>query len=264
MATSVPERRLLDDRLYIVEELASMPSFTLLLGYDIEQSALLEKPVYCYVRMVHPGHDWAANLSTQDKERPIITTSDQIFVVLENAKVSGSGPLTFLPEDNLVLFKKIGFGGQGTVYFAQDLNEPSAPFVAVKQLKKPRTLQDHKRQDREINMHSRASSHGHPNIVTLRRHFKRLGSNFLVMDFHFGGDLFSDMCQNLDLYVSNDGLFRDVMIQLIDAVRYLHEEHIFHWYVFIHLVVHSTLDLYHTAISNPRTSSFLKTVNSST
>jgi hypothetical protein len=186
---------------------------------------------------VHPGHDWAANFSPEDRERSVIKTMDRVFVILEPANVTGSGPLTFLPEDNLVLFKQIGSGGQGTVYFGQDLKDSSSPFVAVKQLLKPRSESERKRQDREINIHARASSHGHPNLVTLRRSFRRLGSNFLVMDYHFGGDLFSDLRQNLGLYSCNDEFLRDVLIQLIDAVRYLHEEHIFHWYVSIHHIL---------------------------
>jgi hypothetical protein len=232
MPPAYPVRHLINQRLFIVKPLADLTCSTLYLAYDVEHSALLGKPIYCYVRMVHPGREWASEYSVEDegKVHIIDMTNSRIFVILDHAKVVGDGPLTYLREDRLIFFRKIGSGGQGLVHFAQDLSSFDAPFVAVKQLAKAKSQAERMRQEREIYIHKRATDCSHPNIVALRRVFRRLGRYFLVMDFHPGGDLFSDLKLNHNLYRENNELLRSVLVQLIDVVRFLHEEEgIYHW-----------------------------------
>src|ERR1700754_3180542 len=102
MAPTYPEERLIGYRLYIIKRVADLSSYTILLGYDVEQSALLAKPIYCYVRMVHRGHDWAVNFSEGDKNRPVLYHRDRAFVILGRAQVKGEGPLAYLPEDRII------------------------------------------------------------------------------------------------------------------------------------------------------------------
>ena len=221
--------RLIGTQLYIIKKLASLPSHAVLLGYDVLKSAVLCRPEYCYVRMVRPGFEWAANLSPEDETRTSFSYNDHLFIILDSAQPPVEQKFNFMEDNELVLFNEIGKGGQAIVYLGQDFRDPKNPFVAVKQHAEPRNEKEYRRQKREIDMHTRASAHDHPCIVKLRRSFKRDERYFIVMDFHFGGDLASDLQLNIAFYFSNDIYIRNIMVQLIDAVRHLHEQHIYHW-----------------------------------
>jgi hypothetical protein len=229
MPRTFPEGCLIGGSLFIVKRFADLQGFTLLLAYDVRQSTLLKKPVFVHVRMVHHSNDWASKFSKEDEGRFVVKHEEYTFIVLETTRLGDANASMCIEEDKLVLLKQIGKGGQGIVYFAHDLTDPSSPFVAVKQLSQPQNKRDSKRQEREMYLHSRAALFGHPNIACLRRAFRYLGTYFLVMDYHFGGDLNSDVHRNPEIYLGNDELIRNIVLQLIQGVRFLHGEGIYHW-----------------------------------
>ncbi|KAI9673160.1 MAG: hypothetical protein M1817_003022 [Caeruleum heppii] len=144
-----------------------------------------------------------------------------------------SPPLGYCrPEDRLgqVLASRLeltgilGVGAYGTVYTALDLRT-NVPY-AVKALNKvgldPR---QRKFQQREIELHHHASHH--PNVVSLVKILDAVDCTFVVIEFCPEGDLFSNITER-GHYIGNDGLAKQIFLQILDAVEYCHSIGVYH------------------------------------
>ena len=226
------EGRLVGDHLLLVARVfkpkAQLPMT--LVAYDALHTLSVEKHVYRLVEAIPQG----LGTSWERSHRPIIHQDNWSFLVLDPVVPDLSMHLPFLKTQNLVYLKQIGAGSQGLVYLTHDLQRstPSAPqFSAVKVF--PR-LKDHRmqlHQEREIRLHLKASRH--PSIITAHRAYKTNGRYFLVMDYHAGSGLNMFIMNDPDFFLVNPGMARSVLLQLLDAIYYLHTNGIYHWFVLL-------------------------------
>ncbi|KAF7355417.1 Serine/threonine protein kinase [Mycena sanguinolenta] len=132
----------------------------------------------------------------------------------------------------LKLVQRLGSGAYGIVYKALDTTSPSySPvFYAVKCLKK------YPVGEKEavfqvgcfvslFKLHKMVS--GHANILTMHRHFSDGKHIFVVLDYCAGGDLFLAITDKR-LFYRNDALVKQAFVQILDAVQYCHDRHVFH------------------------------------
>jgi serine/threonine protein kinase len=136
------------------------------------------------------------------------------------------------PEDRLgqvlagrfQLTEILGVGAYGTVYKARDV-ETNVQY-AVKALNKL-GLDPRQRafQDREIELHFRAS--GHSNVVSMQKVLDSPDCTFVVLEYCPEGDLFAKITEEGD-YLDNDNKARTVFLQILDAVQHCHMRGIFH------------------------------------
>ncbi|KAJ7583425.1 kinase-like domain-containing protein [Mycena floridula] len=131
----------------------------------------------------------------------------------------------YLLEERYKLQSVIGAGGFGKVYKAADKSLPGSPFVAVKCVARPDPGSRRARLlNRELNLHRKVSSH--PNILTFHQHFENDFSIWMVLDFCDGGDLRASMATGR--FYNNEELVKKVMVQLIDALQYCHDNNVQH------------------------------------
>ncbi|KAJ7276510.1 kinase-like domain-containing protein [Mycena haematopus] len=127
----------------------------------------------------------------------------------------------------LKLIQRLGSGAYGIVYKALDTTSPShSPvYYAVKCLKKyPVGEKEALFQARELKLHKMVS--GHANILTMHRHFSDGKHIFVVLDY-CGGDLFLAITDK-HCFHRNTILVKQAFIQILDAVQYCHDRHVFH------------------------------------
>ncbi|KZT03769.1 kinase-like protein [Laetiporus sulphureus 93-53] len=135
---------------------------------------------------------------------------------------------TLIDNESLELVEILGYGGYGVVYRAVDTLFPEPTSYAVKCLphsSKRNSTRQRSLHLREITLHRFVSVH--PNVVTLHRVIEEGPYTFLVMDYCEDGDLFSQILHHRR-YLGNNALIKDVFLQLLDAVDYCHEAHIYH------------------------------------
>ncbi|CDH53589.1 protein serine threonine kinase [Lichtheimia corymbifera JMRC:FSU:9682] len=126
-------------------------------------------------------------------------------------------------HDEIQIIKTLGVGAYGKVYLGQDLKTKQR--YAVKALQQ-RQLDDHQRalQRNEMILHSKLI---HPNVIRLERIIKHNECVHMVLEHCAEGDLFSAITER-NLYHGNHALIRQVFLQLIDAVQYCHQQHVYH------------------------------------
>ncbi|PBK75600.1 kinase-like protein [Armillaria solidipes] len=127
-----------------------------------------------------------------------------------------------------LLLEFLGAGSYGKVYRAVDTAslKHTEEYYAVKCMR--RYKQGSRRdilQRREFSAHSKVS--GHPNIITFHEVFYDRLYLYVVLDLCLGGDLYSAICESRLLH-NNDALLKSVLIKLIDALQYCHEQGVFH------------------------------------
>ncbi|KAF8195770.1 kinase-like domain-containing protein [Mycena galopus ATCC 62051] len=130
---------------------------------------------------------------------------------------------------SLKLLCVLGSGAYGVVYQALDTKSPShrPVYYAVKCLKKyPVGEREAVFQARELKLHKMVSRHA--NILTMHRHFSDGKHIFLVLDYCPGGDLFLAITDNQRRFYRNNALVKQAFIQILDAVQYCHDRHVFH------------------------------------
>lgn len=136
------------------------------------------------------------------------------------------------PEDRLgqilagqfQLTEILGVGAYGTVYKARDVR--TNVQYAVKALNKLGLDQRQRTfQDREIELHFRAS--GHSNVVAMQKVLDSPECTFVVLEYCPEGDLFAKITEDGD-YIGNDNKARAVFLQILDAVQHCHMRGIFH------------------------------------
>lgn len=81
---------------------------------------------------------------------------------------------------------------------------------------------------REVHYHQLLSSH--PNIVTLHDHFFVVGRGemFLILDYCAGGDLKTYILKGRNPFAGNDRRMREIILQICDAVDFMHSRGVFH------------------------------------
>ena len=135
---------------------------------------------------------------------------------------------TLIDGGSLELVEVLGVGGYGVVYRAVDTRPISNPkSYAVKCLVASghQTLRQRQIHIREIALHQIASAH--PGVVTLHRVVDEFNHTYLVMDYAPDHDLFTQILHSCR-YLGDDGLIKDVFLQLLDAVEYCHALGIYH------------------------------------
>lgn len=118
----------------------------------------------------------------------------------------------------------LGVGAYGVVYTAVDIHT-NTPY-AVKALNKlglePR---QQKFQQREIQLHHRASAH--PNVVSLVKILDSHDCTYVVIEYCPEGDLFTNITER-GKFTGNDALAKRAFLQILDAVEYCHSIGIYH------------------------------------
>lgn len=126
------------------------------------------------------------------------------------------------------LISILGSGAYGVVYLATDVSSPpdQPTYYAVKCLSKGGLdARQRKFQRREIALHQLASAH--PGVVTLHRVVEESEWIFVVLDFCPDGDLFA-MITERQLFLGKDALIKNVFLQVVNAVEYIHNLGIHH------------------------------------
>lgn len=126
--------------------------------------------------------------------------------------------------DDLEITKVLSVGAYGQVYLARNPN--NFKRYAIKSL--PHSGLDSYQiafQRNEILLHSHLSDHH--NIIKLEKVVQTPKWTHAVLEYGSEGDLFSAITEK-NLYHGNHSLIRHVFLQLIDAVRYCHDNHIYH------------------------------------
>ncbi|KAK8846565.1 hypothetical protein IAR55_005651 [Kwoniella newhampshirensis] len=138
---------------------------------------------------------------------------------------AGGSP-RFIDQGFLELVSVIGTGAYGVVYLAIDHKYGEPVYRAVKCLRRHGldTRQRHF-QRREIALHRLASAH--PSIISMDRILEEGEYIYVVMEYGEEGDLFA-MITDRQRYVGDDELIRDVFLQLLDGVAWLHSLGISH------------------------------------
>ncbi|KAI8390131.1 kinase-like domain-containing protein [Blakeslea trispora] len=126
--------------------------------------------------------------------------------------------------DDLEITKVLSIGAFGKVHLAR--HTQTFKQYAIKSL--PHTGLDHRQlafQRNEIALHSYLSDH--PHIIRLEKVVQTPEYTHAVLEYGSEGDLFSAITEK-GLYYGNHELICSVFLQLIDAVRYSHQQHIYH------------------------------------
>ncbi|CAO3654112.1 unnamed protein product [Mucor hiemalis] len=132
-------------------------------------------------------------------------------------------PIGYMIED-LEIVKVLSIGAFGQVYMARNIH--TFKRYAVKSL--PHAGLDSRQlafQQNEITLHSHLSDH--PHIIRLERVVQTPEWTHAILEYGSEGDLFTAIIDK-SIYHGNHALIRNVFLQLIDAVRYSHDNHIFH------------------------------------
>lgn len=122
----------------------------------------------------------------------------------------------------------LNHGSFGMVFMARDCH--SGSLVAVKCLTKSSAAKDADSsfmvddRSEELAIHTRIGAH--PNIVNLLDSFETENHNYLVLEYCSQGDLYEAIRQ--DKGPKQTDHIRDFMLQLVNAVEYLHNRSIFH------------------------------------
>jgi serine/threonine protein kinase len=135
---------------------------------------------------------------------------------------------TLIDDGTLELVEVLGVGGYGVVYRAVDVYSLHRKSWAVKCLMHmPSNHSARQRQlhIREITLHQLASAH--PNVVSLHRVIEEPNYTYLVMDYAYDGDLFTQILHN-SRYLGDGFLIKHVFLQILDAVEHCHSLGIYH------------------------------------
>ncbi|THH13084.1 hypothetical protein EW146_g7089 [Bondarzewia mesenterica] len=135
-----------------------------------------------------------------------------------------------IDHESLELVELLGSGAYGVVYRAVETTPSTSSNpreFAVKVLVRFNFGHEQaKAQHREINLHSKVSSH--PNIIAIDRIVKDDENYiFVVMDFCRAGDMCNAIIER-QIYYRDDALVKQVFTQLIDAVEYCHDRGVYH------------------------------------
>ncbi|KAI8069781.1 kinase-like domain-containing protein [Gilbertella persicaria] len=126
--------------------------------------------------------------------------------------------------DDLEITRVLNIGAYGQVYLTRNIY--TFKRYVIKSL--PHIGLDSRQlafQRNEITLHSHLSDH--PHIIRLEKVVQTPEYTHAILEYGSEGDLFSAITEK-GLYYGQHDLIRNVFLQLIDAVRYSHQHHIFH------------------------------------
>ena len=135
---------------------------------------------------------------------------------------------TLIDDATLELVEVLGVGGYGVVYRAVDIQSLHCKSYAVKCLVRNtagQTARQRQLHIREITLHQLACSH--QNVISLHRVVEEQEYTYLIMDYAYEGDLFSQILHN-SRYLGDDFLIKHVFLQILDAVEHCHSLGIYH------------------------------------
>jgi len=126
----------------------------------------------------------------------------------------------FSSIDEFDIIKELGKGGYSVVYLAEHIK--NGRKYAIKCAMKYKKGRD--RSDRAWEEISVMSKLHHPNVMRLKGWFEDKNNVYLVLQYVRGGDLSSYLSRNMP---SREEI-ADIMIQLVEAVQYCHDNGIIH------------------------------------
>jgi serine/threonine protein kinase len=131
-----------------------------------------------------------------------------------------------IENGNIQLTKVIAAGAFGAVLLAKQAL-PYPAHVAVKCIIKPdaSATRDLRFLLRELHLHH--TTQAHKNVVSLHRWFEEEGYVFIVMDYFKDGDLFG-MITDRQMFVAQDAMIKDAMLQVIDGLMHCHSKGVYH------------------------------------
>jgi serine/threonine protein kinase len=122
------------------------------------------------------------------------------------------------------LIDLLGLGAYGSVYLAR--HTLTQKLFAVKCLSKVGLSERQKEfQLREITLHAQVACH--PNVISMERIIDTSDYLYIVLEHCREGDLFYTITEGRGYTDSHDDI-REVFLQIIDAVSYLHSQGIAH------------------------------------
>lgn len=226
--TEIPQN-LIGNRLSLMAKVKSSESEAALtiIAYDALRTQIKGLPVFCLVRVKEHGTHEGQSSTTET----IIHQGDYLYLIGEPILLESWWTCVWnRPEQGLVYLKRLGDGFQGVVHLAHDVHRSTPDdlkFSAVKEIhsnKEDKESLTHLQN--EIRHHTIASTH--PNVVTLHRVFNEHGVHYLVMDYVPGGDLDQFFSKNPKFYLGKTELVRSLLLQLLDAIYFLHANGIYH------------------------------------
>ncbi len=126
------------------------------------------------------------------------------------------------------LIRTIGSGAFGVVYRARE-HIPESNNTVIRAVKVsprfPKGSFHRLTQDREITLHRRVSNV--PNVVTLHCVVYENGYQYMILDYHGGGDLRRIIDKKRSL-ARNEPVLREIFLQIIDAVEACHAKGVYH------------------------------------
>ncbi|KAL9079941.1 MAG: hypothetical protein Q9159_007684, partial [Coniocarpon cinnabarinum] len=141
-----------------------------------------------------------------------------------HVKVAPEDRLGHLLLDRISLDEVLGVGAYGVVYKAVDVQ--TGTLYAVKALTKHGLdRRQRKFQQREIQLHQRASAH--PNVLSMLKVLDDQDCTYVILEYCSDGDLFVNITDR-GRYAGNDFLAKSVFLQILDAVEHCHSQNIFH------------------------------------
>ena len=141
-----------------------------------------------------------------------------------HVKIAPEDRLGHILLDRIQLREVLGVGAYGVVYKAIDLQ--SGSYYAVKALTKHGLdSRQRKFQQREIQLHQRAS--GHPNVLSMLKILDDYDCTYVILEYCPDGDLFVNITEQMR-YSGNDLLAKSIFLQILDAVEHCHSQRIFH------------------------------------
>ncbi|KAF2767312.1 kinase-like protein, partial [Teratosphaeria nubilosa] len=136
-----------------------------------------------------------------------------------------------LLDGRFLTIAPLNHGSFGMVFTAKDLE--TGDDVAIKCLTKPGAVNTNcpatmaigiDEKSEELDIHSRLNNH--PNIVNLIHHFETENHQYMVLEWCSNGDLYEAI--RLGRGPLETEHVRDFMLQLVDAVDYLHANGVYH------------------------------------
>jgi len=123
------------------------------------------------------------------------------------------------------LLEELGHGSYGCLFLGQSIQ--SNDYVAVKVLSKIGLDEAQLALQRsEIEIQSSLS---HPNIISLHRFLEDANHIYIIMELCDQGDLFEHVVRDSEFNAVRDAKFvRKAFSEILDAVQYLHENHVYH------------------------------------
>ncbi|GBM50034.1 Serine/threonine-protein kinase Nek1 [Araneus ventricosus] len=125
--------------------------------------------------------------------------------------------------DNFNIIRQLGEGSSGSALLVQDV--VSQKQYVVKRIPLLNLSEDEKEEaKKEVEVLSQMK---HPNIITYHKSFEENGNLYIVTDYCDGGDLYSKIRAQKDVYFNEDQIL-DWFVQICLAVKHVHDRRILH------------------------------------